>query len=192
MGTSTSWIAIEGTSVEEVARDLGLVPAPAAAIDDSTGSAYSVAMLPNGWVLLVSKLDNDGVVAHGDVLKKLSRGRRVVGCDEESHVMLSASAEWRDGREIWAVIHAAETAPDHVVARGEPPADWIKVKDEHMAMQAKAVKSGEEVDYAYDIPPAVAKLVVGYRTDSDDDDDLDYATFIPASSKSSKPWWRFW
>ncbi|MCW5802115.1 MAG: hypothetical protein KIT31_06990 [Deltaproteobacteria bacterium] len=181
MGTCTSWIAIEGASVEQVARELRLRPAPADAAEDPDAGIYMASVLPGGWVLLVHRLEYDGVVADREQLEKLSRGRRVVGCDEESHVMYSAASEWREGREVWAVIHSSEEALDHLHARGDLPAGWSSVKDELMAQHAAAAKSGEGVDYAYEVPLVTAKLVVGYRFASEDDDDLEVVALVAAS-----------
>jgi hypothetical protein len=183
MGTSTSWIAVEGASVEEVARELRLTPGSA----DSPG--YQAAMLPSGWVVLVRALEDDGVVANPALLETLSRSRRVVGVDEESHVMYSAAAAWNRGREVWAVIHSSEQARAHLAARGELPTGWAETRDERLAEQAEADAAGDDVDYVYEVPLEVAKLVVGFRLDSDDDDDLEYVTLV---ATAPKPWWKLW
>jgi hypothetical protein len=47
-----------------------------------------------------ARLEGDGVVAARVPLEVLSRTWRVIGCDEESHVMYSASSEWQRGREV--------------------------------------------------------------------------------------------
>ncbi len=197
MGTSTSWIAVEGATLEQVARDLHLTPASADPTEaPGEDNEYQAAMLPTGWVLLVCRMKRNGVVADPEVLKELSSSHRIVGCDEESHVMYSASCEWRAGRELWSVIHSSEEAATHLAARGDLPTGWPATRDEGMAVQAEAVKAGEDVDYVYEIPLAVAKQVVGYRLESDDDDDLEYVTLVAASPQTaprqSKPWWRFW
>jgi hypothetical protein len=189
MGTSTSWIAVEGANLEQLARDLRLAPAPSDFVEDPAKSSYQAAVLPSGWVLLVHRMEGDGVVAEHALLKKLSSARRVVGCDEESHVMYSASSEWREGREVWAVIHSSEQAADHLAVRGDLPPAWTGVKDEWTAKHAEAARAGEGVDYVYEVPLEVAKLVVGYRMESEDDDELEFVTLVAASSK---PWWRFW
>lgn len=186
MGTSTSWIAIEGMNLEQLGDALGLAPAPTDWTNDGTELPHVAAMLPTGWVLLVRRLERDGLVADRELLAQLSRSSRVVGCDEESHVMYSACSEWRDGREVWAVIHAADEAQDHLATRGDLPAGWTAARDESLTSQAR---SGQDVDYIFEIPLAVAKLVVGYRLESDDDDALDYVTLL---RRPPKPWWRFW
>jgi hypothetical protein len=188
MGTGTSWIAVEGTTLEQLARELGLAP-----VTDRSAhrdeSSFRVAMLPNGWALLVRPMEGDGVVAERELLKKLSSGRGVVGCDEESHVMYSASSEWRDGSEVWAEIHSSAQAPDHLDTRGELPPEGAAVKAAWIAKHAEAVRAGEGVDYVYEVPLELAKLVVGYRLESEDDDELELVTLVAASPK---PWWRFW
>jgi hypothetical protein len=176
-------------NLEQVARDLGLAPAPSDFDEDAANSSYEAAVLPSGWVLLVRRMEGEGIVAERALLEKLSSGRRVVGCDEESHVMYSASSEWREGREVWAVIHSSEQAADHLDARGDLPPSWTDVKDEWTTKHAEGASDEEGVDYFYEVPLEVAKLVVGHRMESEDDDELEFVTLVTASSK---PWWRFW
>jgi len=87
--------------------------------------------------------------------------------------MYAAASEWNDGREVWAVIHSSEKAAPHLDARGALPTGWTGARDAWMAKQAEATTSGDDVDYVYEVSLAVAKLVVGYRLDSDDDERLE-------------------
>src|SRR5262245_61768703 len=157
MGTSTSWIAVQGADLGEVARELGLLPlgngAPAPGIEVAP---YEAAALKSGWILFVKRLGGNGVVAESAPLEALSRVWRVVGCDEESHVMYSASCEWRYGREVWAVVHSSESAADHLDVRGEPPAGWLTIRDDFISKHADAEAEGENVDYVYEIPLVIA------------------------------------
>lgn len=190
MGTSTSWVAVQGATIEQVARNLGLAPAPSDYVYNDSERCYTASVFGSGWVLLMFRLEDDGVVAERALLQKLSRDHRVVGCDEESHVMYSASSEWREGREVWAVIHDPEQALDHLVTRGDLPPGWTGVRDEWTAKHVEAAKTEVGVDYLYEIPLEVAKLVVGYRLDYDDDDDGQES--VTLVSAPSKPWWKFW
>jgi hypothetical protein len=189
VGTSTSWISVAGPSLDELAEELGVVRTAQA--PSQRGSAFEAATLEDGWVLFLEKLKRNGVVAGPQVLEQLSRRWRVVGCDEESHVMYSASSEWRDGREVWALVHAAENGIEHLEVRGSPPENWMLVRDEHLEQQERA--GDENVDYVYEIPLVVAQRVVGYRLETEMDDQLDFIPLIKAPAGSaSKPWWKLW
>jgi hypothetical protein len=193
MGTSTSWIAVAGADLEKVAQQLGLAPLPDRAQTPAMPDAlYEAAVLESGWILLVKRLENNGVVAEPAPLAALSHGWRVIGCDEESHVMYSASSEWRKGREAWAIVHASERAADHLDVRGEPPPEWATIRDELRNEQATAEEEGSNVDYVYEIPLVVAERVVGYRTDSEDSDDLRFVALGRRLGRSQKPWWKLW
>jgi hypothetical protein len=197
MGTSTSWIAVEGASLDQVTRELGLSLASSDSAGPTGDGGYEVAVLPTGWVLLVRRMERNGVVADPVVLRNLSRLWRVVGCDEETHVMHSASSEWRKGGEVWALVHSSEEAAAHLGVRGEPPADWQKTRDKFLAKHAAAEAAKKNVDYVFEIPLVVADLVVGYRLDSDEAEGLEFVSFVPVpppqqTPPSAKPWWRFW
>lgn len=146
MGDSTSWIAVEGESVDAVAKALG-APWEAWAIE--------------GRILACRRMEDSGIVARTNLLAELPRTWSFVAGDLESHVMYSAACEWRDGREIWAVVHNGQEGVDHLVVRGVPPLGWEKTRDKLLAKGKK--RAG--VDYAYDVPPEVGKLVVGFRID---------------------------
>lgn len=180
---------MDGATLEEVARELRLTPAPPDWTEDRGGSSYQATRLAGGWVLLVRRMEGAGIVAESEMLAKLSRGRRVVACDEDSRVMYSAASEWVEGRERWALIHSSEQADDHLAARGDLPGGWTAKRDQSLAEQARAAEGEEAVDRAYEVPLEVARLVVGYRIESEDSDELELVTLL---TRSSKPWWRFW
>ncbi len=195
MGTSTSWIAAHGATLDELASRLDLERSS----DSSSGDAiaYEAVILANGWIIFVHRMVENGVVAQPKLLADLSREWRVVGCDEESHVMYSAASEWLDGRETWAAFHSSEEAADHFELRGAPPPESNGVRDEFLAKHAAASAAGENVDYVYEIPLVLAHRAVGFRVDVIENDDLDFvalkARSRPASpSGRSKPWWKVW
>ena len=101
MGTSTSWVAIQGGKLDEVARTLGLVQLASEQVARAE-LRFQAAALDSGWLLLVQRMEGDGVVAGHAPLEALSRMWRVVGCDEESHMMYSAASEWHQGLDVGA------------------------------------------------------------------------------------------
>src|SRR5262249_35813059 len=152
-------------SIDDVAQELGLSRAPS----DSSKVAFWAASFGPEWVLLQQRMVRNGVVAEPTELEQLGRKWRVVGCDEESHVMYSASSEWRDGREVWAVVHKSEEAIEHLDVRGSPSQGWTAVRDEHLDQQT----GDNEVDHVYEIPLVLAQRVVGYRLETEADDNLE-------------------
>jgi hypothetical protein len=190
MGSSTSWVAVHGATIEELAERLQLTETTEQPARDAI--SYEVGALSNGWVILLFRMRDNGVVADTQLLEELSRTWRVFGCDEETHVMYSAASEWRDGREVWAVIHRSDEAPDHVDVRGTLPADAIAVKDEYVAKHAAATAAGDNVDHVYEIAVALGRRVVGYSLDGPENDDLALVTLKsrPPRSETKKPWWK--
>ncbi|HEY6909327.1 MAG TPA: hypothetical protein VI356_08160 [Myxococcales bacterium] len=189
MGTATSWIAIQGASLEEIERELDVVPVRGDAGKIAHGDiACEAAVLAGGWVLVVEPMKRNGNVADARRLARLSRNRRLVACDEESHVMYSGASEWRDGSEVWAVVHASEEASDDLEVRGTPIDGWERIRDELVAAQAQ----DGEVDYIYEIPLVIAQRVVGFRTGEDGLDAEFVALTRRGQRASGKPWWKFW
>ena len=90
---------------------------------------------------------------------------------------------------MWALVHESDRAADHLDVRGVPPDGWTGVRDDCLRKQSAA---GSDVDYVYEIPPAVAQRVVGYRLETDDDDDLTFVPLGSAASGTPKPWWKLW
>ena len=156
---------------------LGLAPAPPtsaarALIRRRRYPTAGLARAPDG---------THGVVADRACSRSSRAGAVSLVATRKSQVMYSAAAEWRDGREVWAVIHASEQAADHLVERGDLPPNAHAVKHEWTSKQASGV------DHVYEVPLEVARLVVGYRMESEDDDDLELVALV---ATSPRPWWK--
>jgi hypothetical protein len=210
MGTSTQWLAVEGATIDDVARHMGLVTVEAARAPQDAWEAFTVPK--TGWVVFMQAMQHSGLVYEPAVLTDLSRRFRVVACDEEDHVMYSAACEWQDGRERWAVVHDWQEGAKHLEIRGEPPDGWQAVRDDILAQQAKADAQKEDVDLVYDIPLVIAQKIVGYRLLADENGDIGKlvtlasatSTSAPIASKplaskqaasnpvARKPWWKLW
>jgi hypothetical protein len=91
--------------------------------------------------------------------------------------MFSKAAAWRDGREVWAVIHDAEEGLRHLEVKGEPPKELVGIR-ERVAREQK--KEGEDCDCFIQIPMALAAEITGYDHENQEDVELD--TFV-------KPTW---
>jgi hypothetical protein len=94
-------------------------------------------------------------------------GESVVKVAKALGAQWDAACEWRDGHETWAVLHDSESGADHWVVRGVPPVGWEKTRDRYFEKAKKQAKKSEAVgvDYLYEIPQEVARLVVGFRVD---------------------------
>ena len=187
MGTSTSWIAVQASSFDEVAQALSLVRVESVPAGNPRDVHYEVFRFDRIWLLLVTRMRGNGIVAAPEPLATLSRISRVVACDEESHVMYSAAAEWREGRERWAIVHASEEGPEHLEVRGDAPAGWETTRDEMIVKQ----QAEEGVDYVYEVPLLMAKRVVGYRMETEDDDRLEPVA-VTRRAGAGRSWWKLW
>jgi hypothetical protein len=98
--------------------------------------------------------------------------------------MYSAASEWREGLETWSVVHSSEDGPEHLAVAGEPPEGWTTIRDDFLAQQRSQARA--EVDCVYEVPLALAERVVGYRSESEATQALDYVTLIADPGRSSR------
>ncbi len=168
MGYSLCWVAVRGMPPAEV-RDLFRLrqtgeysPVPA--------RPFAGASLAGGWYLVVKD--------HPHFLEKmplamLSMGRDVVTCYVEEHVMVSAASFWRDGRQIWSVLHDSEKGINHLQIQGDLPTELLAICDQYRIKQAEADRKRNaadpytNVDYTFEIPVEIARSLVGFRNDND-------------------------
>jgi len=186
MGTSQSWVAFRGRPAEDVRAELRL--RVASTPEEATGSLLSGARLTSGWDLLVVGRDDRFV---GDaLLARLSRGCEAVACFVETHVMVSQATGWRDGRNVWRVDHDSEIAVDHLEVTGEPPAELESIRRDAEAQQRE---DDGEVDYLFDVSPALARALVGYHHDDDPglmDDSFEVLVELPPAPVHKPLWAR--
>lgn len=189
MGTSTSWFALQGATVEQVAARLTL---ERAGTEETEGPCFEVGQLTNGWVLVMHRFEENGLVAAPKLLEELSREWRTVACDEESHVGLSASGEWQDGARVWTLVHDNEAGDRPLMQEGEAPA-------EVRALLSAAATRGDDDGDTYELPLEAARSIVGYGLEHPDSRDVELALYVgprrvPAAARGAapKPWWRFW
>jgi hypothetical protein len=160
VGLSSSWLAVSGKPSEAVLQELGL--APTGERDELPAeSPIAGTALAGGWYAVV--FDHELVAE--DVLRELSTGCDVVSGAVEEHVMYSAAQLWRDGELIWRVEHAAQEGILDLTAEGAVPPEFESLRSRRLDEQEASGGDDADVDYVFDVPPALAQLVTGFSYD---------------------------
>lgn len=166
MGFSLSWLAIKGASRETVLSALGLRGTER--FEEIPESPLTGVLLPSGWYMVVSNRGEHPAFMEDKTLTRVSASNEVVTCFIEEHVMCSHASQWRDGRELWSLMHMADTGGiEHLEIKGEPPAFFFSIQERLRAKQQEAGGKKAEVDYVFDIPVETAQQFTGYRHDRD-------------------------
>jgi hypothetical protein len=112
---------------------------------------------PSGWFIVQGPED----FVSRDQLARVSKGGEAVGCYESETVMVSEAYGFRDGLEVWSVLHDPDRRGTPLEVQGDPPAELAGIHDDLMRRQA-----GEsDVDYLFEAPIDLTKAVCGYRWD---------------------------
>jgi len=166
MGFSLSWLAIKGASRETALASLGL--RGTGAFEELPESQLTGVLLPTGWYMVVSNRGEYPAFMEDKTLARVSASTQLVTCFVEEHVMCSHAAEWREGREIWSLMHTADTGGiEHLEVKGEPPACFASIRNRLRAKQQEAGGRKAEVDYIFGIPVETAQQLTGYQHDRD-------------------------
>lgn len=166
MGFSLSWLAIKGSSRDSALSALGLRGTEV--LEEIQESRLSGVLLPSGWYLVVANRGDYPAFLEGKTLARLSATTDIVTCFVEEHVMCSHASQWRGGRELWSLMHTADTGSiEHLEIKGEPPAFFASIRDRLRAKQQEAGGKKADVDFIFDIPVETAQQLTGYRHDHD-------------------------
>ena len=159
MGYSLSWLAVKGKLPQTVREELGF--RASGEREEIPESPLSAAEMPNGWYLIVANRSDEFI---SDVaMQRLSSGNcELVTCSVEEHVMVSSATGWKNGLRVWSVLHDAQKDLRHLDIQGEPPTEFIAIRDGLLAQ-----KEPENCDYIFDIPVETARSLTGYRYDRD-------------------------
>ena len=71
--------------------------------------------------------------------------------------MVSRLSGWKDGRQLWSVVHDSEKEDRHLEAHSDLPSDFASIRDE--------VRRSDEMPYI-EIPCRLAAKLTGYRYDA--------------------------
>lgn len=147
----------------------------------------SGAILPGGDYVVVAG-EHGHAIAQGDFLRKLSAaGAEAVACQVEEHVMCSESCLWRDGQQVWRIVHDAEAGITHLEAEGDCPAVFPEVRDQLAAEQEADSGEKSSVDYYFNIPVDVAHVVGGYHHEEMGLEDTVFELLEPVQRSSQGP-----
>jgi hypothetical protein len=165
VGLSSSWLAVRGKPSEAVLQELGL--APTGERDELPAeSPIAGVTLPGGWYAVV--LDHD--FFEDETIRDASSGCEVVAGFVEEHVMYSRAEQWRDGGLIWRLVHDAQEGILDLQLEGDLPPECEAVRKRLLDEQEAAGGEAAGVDYIFEAPPDVARLVTGFSYDLEPDD----------------------
>ncbi len=161
MGYSLSWLAVQAIDRQDLLAALELETTGAR--EEIAESDLVMATLPGDWHIVLSnrdeRFDDTGL------LERLSRGREIIACFVEEHVMYSEARGFSDGKLVWSVIHDAQAGLDHLETEGTLPASYAGIR-ERIEHQRRA--AGEApADFLFDVPIELAKMLTGFRHDED-------------------------
>lgn len=124
------------------------------------GDQFGACQLLNGWAILMFNRDD----IPESFVHNLQPKKRVVLVDVEDHVMCSRFILFRSERKLCEVSHNGQDCDVMDLKKvGRLPSGGSQiVKDQYKKQQDSAE---DDVDYVYDIPFELGKLIVGYRHD---------------------------
>ena len=164
MGFSNSWFAVQGWSRDEALTELGLELGPE--IGDWPGRSFAIGELSDGWLLFMTgSLDE----AFEPRFAALSMRGPAVACSIEEHVMYQEARGYRNGAEVWRMVHdpARGESLYHLETAGEPPEQFDRIRSAAIEAQDKAGGEDAGVDFVSDVPLDLAKSICGFKHDDD-------------------------
>jgi hypothetical protein len=160
VGQSNSWIGIRGLPKSDILERLDVRDSGRA--DDGHSAKLAAADLKDGWVVIRSRNFN---FPNPRRLALLSQGAELVSAQIEEHVMVSAAHGFREGRQIWSIVHDPGKGLYSLVVEGEPPAQFSSLSERRRREQDAAGGEDADVDMIFDIVPELASMICGYRPD---------------------------
>ncbi len=160
MGHRVTWMAVQNPDEAAVLDSLGLEVCEET--DDFYGAPYTLAHLPDGWLLIVS-----GKQAPFDRLapNAVPEGFVLTGFMSET-VMVSEARGFRDGTPEWALIHDPDVDPRGVQIEGTLPTAFAEI---YRQLQADQAQETEQVDHIFDAPIRLSTEICGFTPDYDMD-----------------------
>ena len=192
MGFAVSWIAVSGKDANQVLNELQLNRT--GETEETPESPICSAYLPIGWFLIfVNEFDSS--LISDKTLKEISAGCIVISCQIEEHVMFSSAASYSDGSQAWRVEHDAQQSIYHLSSIGATPPQLSEIHNNLKKEQDEAGGTNADVDYIFDIPVTLAKVVTSFRHDEDiqgSNPEPFEILNLRSAPASAKPWWKVW
>ena len=164
MGISNSWFAVQGCPRDEALAQLGFEDDVGVGHDWPPRGRFAVGELPGGWLLFIAPDLED---AFAERFVTLSAGREAVACAIEEHVMYQEARGYRDGAEVWRVLHDPDKGGSllHLEVTGSPPASLDAIRAKAVARQEAEGGEDAGVDCISDVPLELAKSICGFKHD---------------------------
>jgi glutathionyl-hydroquinone reductase len=162
MGFSISWLATPSKNANDVLGHLGL--SETGSKEWMPESPVVAAKVETGWYVIFFN-DANPKALKPEILRKLSASANVVVCQVEEHAMVSAAAEWQEGKEVWYVMHDSEDGLTNLDSSGVLPVVYAAIRDSQLAKQTSS-----RVDHVIDVPILLAQHLTGFRHDEGFDD----------------------
>lgn len=192
MGFAVSWLAVSDKEPSPVLEALGF--SRTETTEEFPESDFTCAALPGSWFLVCAH-EFDSLLSAENVLGPLSAGCKVIACQVEEHVMVSAVTAYADGARVWRVEHDTQQDTYHLSVKGLPPAQLDEIHANLKRQQDEEGGSGAEVDYLFDVPVVLAESITGYRHDKDFAE-LSAERFVVLRQDhvvhKPRPWWKIW
>jgi len=160
MGFDISWVGFNGISRADGLKRLGMIDTQR--VDEANEAPFSLAQLPNNWLILFV---NDFEFASDARLARLSKDATVIGCKISEGIMYSDAALFHAGKRVWAISHFGGKDLYDLKIEGTLPPEIEQVRSRLMAEQKAQVQGSPPVDLVFDIPVEAARLVTSYRHD---------------------------
>jgi hypothetical protein len=158
MGQAISWMGIRGLSREEICKRLDAVDTGNPC--DEHEAKLALAELANGWTIIRSKQFD---YPSPKRLKTLSQSAEVIAGQIEEHVMVSLARGFRDGAQIWSVIHDPAKGLYNLAIEGEPPAELAQIYERLQREQDEDGGDSADVDFIIDVAPKLIAVLCGYQ-----------------------------
>jgi hypothetical protein len=164
MGVAATWFAVREEHADDLLKELALSPTGEA--EELPESVISTARLDHGWRIVWYGKCGCPFLGQKN-LGELSRGREILLCSIEEHVMASSAELWSDGRRRWWISHEGEDGPHGLEVEGDLPASFAAIRAE--MEEAQRAEGGDDagVDHIFEIPLKVAQAMVGFKHDED-------------------------
>lgn len=155
MSVIVNWIAAEGLEPALLLEELGLRQVGAANDHREGRCAYSFTR--KGWLLLASKAK-----VHDQLLPRLAAQRPLAAGEVHSIVNYSKVEVWNAGTRLWSATHNPEEGLRGLEITGEPPREFLQIRERYLAWQAE---EGAGVDCVFEAVLEMSDWLCGYRPD---------------------------
>ncbi len=99
-------------------------------------------------------------MSKNSLMRKVSVNANVLAFSMDDHVMNSTCKAWKNGKNIWAVVHNGDKDVLNITERGELPEFYESMKKGYIKRQKGAE---DDVDLFFDMPADIIREVTGFN-----------------------------